>query len=193
MMRNVARAIIATVVLAVLTGLVYPLAMTGIAQVAFNSKADGSLVEVDGSAVGSSMIGQQWSGPQWFYGRPSAIDYDASTSSGSNLGPTNRTLAENIIERAKAIIDLEGPFHPGLETKDIPVELLTTSGSGLDPDITPAAAQFQAARIAAATHLTLDQVLTLIDDHTTSKDLGFLGQTRVNVLELNLALQQLTG
>jgi potassium-transporting ATPase KdpC subunit len=193
MMRNVVRAIIATVVLAVLTGLIYPLVMTGVAQVAFNSKADGSVVKVDGSAVGSSLIGQQWSGDQWFYGRPSAIDYDASTSSGSNLGPTNRTLAEDIAARAKAIEALEGPYHPGLTTADIPVDLLTASASGLDPDISPAAARFQAPRIAAVTSLPLEQVQALIDDHTTGKDLGFLGEPRVNVLELNLALRQLTG
>ena len=193
MIRNLTRAILFTLVLAVLTGLVYPLVMTGFAQVAFHSKANGSVVTVNGSDVGSAFIGQLWKGPQWFYGRPSVIDYDASTSQGSNLGPLSKTLATDIEQRAKAIIALEGPYHPGLTTAQIPVDLLTASSSGLDPHMTPAAAAFQAPRIAAVRHIPLSQVMDLIHQNTSSKTLGFLGEPRVNVLELNLALQNLTG
>ena len=117
MMKIAVRAFIATVVLAVLTGLVYPAVMTGIAQVALKSKANGSLVEVDGKTVGSSLIGQEWKGDQWFYGRPSAVDYDASTSSGTNLGPTSKDLNSAIEDRAAAIIKLEGPYNPGLPSR----------------------------------------------------------------------------
>jgi K+-transporting ATPase ATPase C chain len=190
MIRNVARATLVVVVLAVLTGLVYPLVMTGLAQVAFRGKADGSIVQVDGRPVGSSMIGQLWRGPQWFYGRPSAVDDDASTSSGSNLGPLSKALADAIKQRAKDIISVEGQYHPGLTTAQIPVDLLTASASGLDPDISPAAATFQAPRIAAVRHLPLSTVMALIRDHTAGRTLGFLGEPRVNVLELNLALQR---
>ena len=192
MIRNFVRALIATIVLAVLTGLVYPLVMTGFAQVVVRSKADGSLVSVEGRPVGSSMIGQQWDGAGWFYGRPSAIEYDASTSSGSNLGPTNRTLADDIAQRAKAIIQIEGRYHPDLTVAEIPVDLLTSSASGLDPDISPAGARFEAPRIAAERNIPRAQVLTLIDEHTTGETLGILGQAHVDVLELNLALQALT-
>jgi K+-transporting ATPase ATPase C chain len=192
MIRNVVRATLAVVVLAVLTGLVYPLVMTGVAQVALSGKADGSVVEVSGKPVGSSMIGQEWTGPEWFYGRPSAVAYDASTSSGTNLGPTSKDLADGIREVGKGIIELESPYHAGLTMADIPGDLLTSSGSGLDPDITPAAAKFQAPRIAAVHHLPLSQVMDLIDENTSGRTLGFLGMPRVNVLELNLALQSAT-
>jgi potassium-transporting ATPase KdpC subunit len=191
MIRNLTRAILFTLVLAVLTGIVYPLVMTGFAQVAFRSKADGSVVTVNGREVGSAFVGQQWKGPQWFYGRPSVIDYDASTSQGSNLGPLSKALATDIEQRAKAIIALEGPYHPGLTTAQIPVDLLTASASGLDPQISPAAARFQAPRIAAARGIPLSEVMRLIDENTSGRTLGFLGEPRVNVLELNLALQRL--
>jgi K+-transporting ATPase ATPase C chain len=193
MMRNVIRAVLATLVLAVITGILYPLAITAIAQVAFKDKADGSLVHADGRVIGSSLIGQEWKGPQWFYGRPSAISepYDASTSSGSNLGPLSQNLADLIGQRIKDIVQLEGPYHPGLKSSEIPVDLVTASGSGLDPDISVAAANFQAPRIAAARGIPLDQVERLIGEHTEGRTLGVLGEPRVNVLELNLALQGL--
>jgi potassium-transporting ATPase KdpC subunit len=191
--RNLVRAIRATIVLGLVTGLVYPLAVTAIAQVTMSRKADGSLITRGGTVVGSSMIGQQWKGTQWFHGRPSAIDDDASTSSGSNLGPTSRDLADQIVQRVKAILALEGPYNPGLTATDIPVDLLTASASGLDPDISIAAARLQAPRIAAARGLTIDQVTSLIDDATAGRVLGIFGEPRVNVLELNLALQQLEG
>jgi len=195
MIRNALRAVIATVVLAAITGLIYPLVMTGFAQVTFHAKAEGSLVKVDGRTVGSALIGQQWTAQQWFYGRPSAISnpYDASTSSGSNLGPLSQALADAIKARVVAILNVDGPYHPGLTAAQIPVDLLTASASGLDPDISPAAAVFQAPRIAAARHVPLAEVLALIRDHTQSRTLGLLGEPRVNVLELNLALQQLAG
>lgn len=193
MIRNALRAFLATLVLATVTGLVYPLVMTGLAQVAFREKAEGSLVRADGRIVGSSLIGQAWEGPEWFYGRPSAISepYDASTSSGSNLGPLSRELAEDIGQRIAAITTLEAPYRPGLRTSDIPVDLLTGSGSGLDPDISPAAAFFQAPRIATVRGLPLARIQALIRDHTAGRTLGILGEPRVNVLELNLALERL--
>jgi K+-transporting ATPase ATPase C chain len=189
-MSNALRALRAVVVLGLLTGLVYPLVITGIAQVTMSDKADGSLVRVDGQVVGSSSIGQLWEGEEWFHGRPSSVDYDASTSSGSNLGPNSQALADLIAERAQAILDLESAYTSGLAVADIPADLLTASASGLDPHISVAAATFQAARIAEVRGLTLDQVRSLIDEHTESPTLGFLGQERVNVLELNLALEQ---
>jgi potassium-transporting ATPase KdpC subunit len=193
MTRNVIRAVRATAILAVVTGLLYPLIMTGLAQVAFHAKAEGSEVRVNGSVVGSSLIGQEWTGPRWFYGRPSAISspYDASTSSGSNLGPLSEALADEIRKRVAAILNVEGPYHPGLTAAEIPVDLLTASASGLDPDISPAAALFQAPRIAAVRGLSLADVRRLISRLTAGRTLGFLGEPRVNVLELNLALDRM--
>jgi K+-transporting ATPase ATPase C chain len=187
-MRTAIRALIATVVLVVLTGMIYPALMTAFAQVALKNDANGSLVQHDGTDVGSSRIGQAWKGPQWFYGRPSAIDYDASTSSGSNLGPTSKPLSDDITSAIAKILKLESPYTPGLTASQIPVDLVTSSSSGLDPDISVAAAQLQAPRIAAVRNLPLEQVQQLIADNTTQKTLGFLGQPHLNVLELNLAL-----
>jgi len=187
-MRTAVRALIAAVILVLLTGVVYPLVMTGFAHVALRHDADGSLIQKDGIDVGSNLIGQAWEGSEWFYGRPSAVDYDASTSSGTNLGPTSQTLSDDITKRISQILKLEGQYTPGLTAAQIPVDLLTASGSGLDPDISVQAARFQAPRIAAVRHLSVDQVQSLIDEHTTGKTLGFLGQPFVNVLDLNLAL-----
>jgi K+-transporting ATPase ATPase C chain len=186
--RNIVRALLAVVVLGLITGLAYPLVMTGVAQLAMPGRADGSLVRVDGKVVGSTSIGQLWEGEQWFHGRPSAIDYDASTSSGSNLGPNSRDLSAAIRERADAVLKLEGPYHPGLTVADIPVDLLTASASGLDPDISVAAAELQAPRIAQVRGIPLARVKAMIADHTRHRMFGFLGQPRVNVLGLNLAL-----
>jgi len=191
-MSNVLKALRAVIVLGLITGLLYPLAITGIAQLTMNGKADGSLVRLDGAVVGSSSIGQLWDGDRWFHGRPSAIDYDASTSSGSNLGPNSRNLAEEIAERARAILKLEGPYQPAATVSDIPADLLTASASGLDPDISVAAADFQAPRIAQVRGLSIEQVRALIDEQTIRPALGFLGQEHVNVLELNLALELAT-
>lgn len=193
MIRNVTRAALATLVLAVLTGLIYPLVMTGIAQLAFRDKADGSLIRANGLPIGSALIGQEWTGRQWFYGRPSATSspYDASASAGSNLGPLSRDLADFIGRRIDAVLQLEGPYHPGLKPSGIPVDLLTASASGLDPDISPAAAAFQAPRLAAVRGIPLATVQRLIEDHTEGRTFGVFGEPRVNVLELNLALAQL--
>jgi K+-transporting ATPase ATPase C chain len=189
--RIAVRATIAIVVLTVLTGLVYPAVMTGVAQIAFKDRADGSLVEVGGTFVGSSLIGQQWKGDRWFYGRPSAIDDDASTSSGSNLGPNSKVLASAIEDRAAAIVKLEGPYSPGLTVAEIPVDLLAASASGLDPDVSEAAALLQVPRIAAVRGLSESQVRALVEDRVEGRQLGFLGLPRVNVLELNLALERM--
>jgi len=189
-MSNVLRALRAVVVLGLLTGLLYPLVITGIAQLTMGSKADGSLVRVGGRVVGSSSIGQLWEGDRWFHGRPSAVDYDASTSSGSNLGPNSKELADEIAARARAILKLEGPYRPHATVSDIPADLLTASASGLDPDISVEAAEFQAPRIAQVRGLSMQQVQGLIDEHTVGPALGFLGQAHVNVLELNLALER---
>jgi len=187
-MKTALRALIATVALVLLTGVVYPAVMTGFAQVALKGDADGSLLQRDGADVGSSRIGQAWSGKRWFYGRPSAVDDDASTSSGSNLGPTSKPLSDDIAKRIQQILRLEGPYTDGLTAAQIPVDLVTASASGLDPDISVAGAGFQAARIAAVRNIPLQQVQQLIARATVGKTLGFLGEPHVNVLALNLSL-----
>ena len=191
MMKIALRATLATIVLLVLTALLYPLAITAVGQVAFKDKANGSLVEVNGSTVGSSLIGQAWEGEQWFYGRPSAVAYDASTSSGTNLGPNSADLATALADQATAILDLEGPYNPDLTVSTIPADLLSASGSGLDPDISEAAALMQVPRIAAVRGLSEDDVRQLVEDNVQGRELGFLGLPRVNVMSLNLALEQL--
>jgi K+-transporting ATPase ATPase C chain len=191
MIKVAVRATLATLVLLVLTGVLYPLVITGIAQLVLRDRADGSLVEVDGRVVGSSLIGQQWKGDQWFYGRPSAIDNDASTSSGSNLGPNSKELAATIRDRVDAIVALEGPYRPGLTAAAIPVDLLTASGSGLDPDISEAGALLQVPRIASVRGLPEEDVQQLVEEHVEGRALGFLGEPRVNVLALNLALDRM--
>jgi K+-transporting ATPase ATPase C chain len=193
MIKIAIRAGLATLVLVVVTGVLYPLAITALGQAALSGKADGSLVQVDGKTVGSSLIGQRWTGTQWFYGRPSAIEDDASTSSGSNLGPTSKELAAAIGARVRAIVKLEGPYHPGLTVGAVPPDLLTASASGLDPDISVAAAEFEAPRIASVRNIPVATIQSLIADHTQGRTLGFLGEPRVNVLALNLALQRLAG
>jgi K+-transporting ATPase ATPase C chain len=175
-------------VFTVLTGLVYPLVIAGIAQVAFGDKADGSLLERDGELVGSSLIGQSFSEPYYFHPRPSAAGdgYDAAASSGSNLGPTNDDLLAEVEARADTYRELNGLE----EDTPVPVDAVTASGSGLDPHITVANARLQADRVAAERDLEVGAVLALIDHHTTPRGLGFLGEPGVNVVELNLALDE---
>jgi potassium-transporting ATPase KdpC subunit len=184
MLKHVRPALVLLALFTLLTGIVYPLAMTGIGQVAFNSQANGSPVVRDGVVVGSSLIGQQFTRPEYFWGRPSAAGkgYDARSSSGSNLGPSSQALADRITAEAERY---------GVPASDIPPDLLTTSGSGLDPHISPAAARFQLARVANARGLQEDVVSGLIDAHTETPSLGVIGEERVNVLELNLALDAL--
>jgi K+-transporting ATPase ATPase C chain len=192
MMRNLQRALLAVIVLGVLTGLVYPLVITGVAQLTLDDKADGSLVRIDDQIVGSSSVGQMWEGTEWFHGRPSAVDYDAATSSGSNLGPTSQELADLVQERVDAVLELEGPYMPDLTAADIPADLVTASSSGLDPHISVASAELQAARIAEVRGLSIEEVGRLIDEHTEGRTLGFMGERRVNVLGLNIALVEVT-
>ena len=181
-------ALTALVVLTVLCGLVFPLAVTGVAQAAFRDRADGSLIERDGEVVGSSLIGQQFSAPEYFHPRPSAAGagYDGAASSGSNLGPTNpdylATVADRIEEYRRT-----NRLSPEV---DVPADAVQASGSGLDPQISIANARLQAPRVALERNLDLDDVLDLVDHHTQARPLGILGDPGVNVLELNLALDQ---
>ena len=183
MCRHLLTAVLYTIATTILFGVVYPLAVTVFAKVLFPEKATGQLIRHDGQLVGSRIIGQPFSAPGYFHSRPSAAGngYDAANSSGSNYAPTNKKLIDRVTtDAATAQTD-----HPGA---DIPVDLVTASASGLDPDITPAAAEFQVARIARERHLTEDAVRRLVARHTLGRQLGFLGEPRVNVLELNLDL-----
>ena len=190
MLTDVRRGAIALVVFTVLVGLAYPLLMFGVGQAVFGG-ADGSLVRRGGQVVGSSLIGQSFTDPRYFWGRPSAAGdgYDAGASGASNLGPTSQQLADTVRERINALLEA----HPGRTAADIPAELVTASGSGLDPHISPAAAAFQVERVAAARRLDPARVRALVREHTLGRDLGFLGEPRVNVLELNLALDTVPG
>lgn len=200
MLREIRPAIVVLVALTLITGLVYPLAMTGIAQIIFPYRAQGSLIERDGKVVGSELIGQQFTSDKYFHGRPSATTapdpadpnktvaapYNAANSGGSNLGPSNKAL----IDRVQGDIDKlkqENPSAP------VPADLVTTSASGLDPEISPAAAYFQVPRVAKARNLAEDRLRQLVSDHIEGRSLGLLGEPRVNVLLLNLALDQLSA
>ncbi len=184
--RQLPAAIGMLIVFTVLTGVVYPLVVTAIGQFAFNDKAEGSLVEVDGEVVGSSLIGQVFTAPEYLHPRPSAAGegYDAAASSGSNLGPTNPDFLTTVAERVAAY-----RAENGLpDDARVPVDAVTASASGLDPHISVANAELQAPRVAAARGLDLDAVLDLVDDNTSGRDLGILGEEGVNVLQLNIAL-----
>jgi K+-transporting ATPase ATPase C chain len=192
-MRSDLRAtVVAIVILTLAFGFAYPAVMTGFAQVAFENKADGSLITRNGRVVGSELAAQEFKSPKYFHSRPSATSpaYNAGATTFANLGPTNPDLAENVKAAAAAILKLEGSYNPGLTIGEIPVDAVTTSGSGIDPDISPAYAQLQSARIAAVRHLPLETVRQLIDRSTDGRSLGFLGEPGVNVLKLNLALDQ---
>jgi K+-transporting ATPase ATPase C chain len=189
LMRLTRPAVSLLIVMTLLLGLLYPLVVTLVAKIAFRSEADGSLIYRDGKLVGSTLIGQSFSDPKHFWGRPSATTpqpYNALSSSGSNLGPLNPALLRQVEDNVKALRAADPD-----SLRPVPVDLVTASASGLDPHITPAAAYYQAARVARARNLTLGQVDTLIAAHEESATLGVLGERRVNVLELNLALDRL--
>jgi len=185
-MKNLLTAILMTIVTTILLGLIYPLLVTGLAQVAFPDQANGQLIRrADGTIIGSRIIGQPFTGPGYFHSRPSAAGagYDAGASSGSNLGPTSQKL----IERVKAQVEDLQKENPG---KPIPIDLVTTSGSGLDPHISPAAAEYQMARVARERGLTENDVRQIVSGHTDGLTFGLLVEPRVNVLELNLDLDR---
>jgi K+-transporting ATPase ATPase C chain len=181
MKKYIVTACLYTAITAILLGIVYPLAITGIAQLLFRNQANGQLIIRDGHTVGSNLIGQAFTGPSYFHSRPSAAGtgYDATASGGSNLGPSNKTLIDRVQASVKAESAGDTP---------VPVDLVTTSGSGLDPDITPAAALYQAPRIAKERHMTEAAAESLVRSHITPRQFGLLGEPRVNVLALNLAL-----
>ena len=200
MLREIRPAIVFVVALTVITGIVYPFAITGIARVAFPDQAQGSLLERDGKVIGSALIGQEFTSDRYFHTRPSAtvapdpndatktvpVPYNAANSGGSNLGPTNKALIERIAA------DL-AKLKQENSSAEVATDLVTTSGSGLDPDISPAAALFQVARVARARNLSEDRVRQLVEEHIKGRLFGLLGESRVNVLALNLALDSASG
>jgi K+-transporting ATPase ATPase C chain len=187
MKKNLITAVLMTLVTTVLFGLLFPLAVTGLAQVLFPRQANGGLITHDGALVGSKLIGQQFTSPGYFHSRPSSAGtgYDAGNSSGSNLGPTNQSLVARVQGDAVRL-QAENPAAP------IPMDLLTTSGSGLDPHISPEAAEFQVPRIARERGLSEDAVRAAVRQYSEARQFGFLGEPRVNVLELNLALDEIS-
>ncbi|HTO85340.1 MAG TPA: K(+)-transporting ATPase subunit C [Methylomirabilota bacterium] len=200
MLKQIRPAILMIVVMTVLTGLAYPLGMTGIAQIVFPHQANGSLIEKDGKVIGSSLIGQTFTSDKYFHGRPSEttepdpkdstktvpVPYAADNSIGSNAGPTAKSLIERVTEDVKTL-KAENPSAP------VPADLVTSSSSGLDPDITPAGALFQVPRVAKARGLAEDRVRNMVAEHTQGRLFGLIGEPHVNVLELNLALDGLTA
>jgi potassium-transporting ATPase KdpC subunit len=200
MLREIRPAIVVLIALTLITGLIYPLAMTGIAQVIFPYQANGSMITQNGHVVGSELIGQNFTSAKYFHGRPSATTgpdpkdpsktvpapYNAANSGASNLGPTNKAL----IDRVKGDIATLQKENPGTP---VPIDLVTTSASGLDPDISPEAALFQVPRVAKARSLPEDRIRQLVDDNTEGRLFGLLGEPRVNVLQLNLALDKLAA
>lgn len=191
-MRDVKSSLFAVVVLTLVLGLALPALFTGFAQLAFSSQANGSLIKRDGKVVGSRLVAQAFTSARYFHERPSGTTppYNAGGTTFSNLGPTNPELAKQVRQRAQAILKLERRYYPGLTIHDIPVDAVTTSGSGIDPDISPAYARLQARRLATVRHLPLATVLHLIRQHTDRRSLSFFGEPGVNVLELNLALDR---
>src|SRR5579871_6077783 len=177
MKKNLKTAVLMTIATTILLGIIYPLVVTGLAQVFFKDKANGQLIVHNGTVIGSRIIGQAFTGPAYFHSRPSSAGtgYDAANSNGSQLAPTNHAL----IDRVKADVATDQADHPG---EPVPIDLVTTSGSGLDPDITPAAAQFQLARVAKERGVSEAQLRELIQQHTADRQFGFLGEPRVNVL-----------
>jgi K+-transporting ATPase ATPase C chain len=188
--KNLVRSALAIVALTLFFGFAYPALMTGFAALAFHDKSTGSLIKRNGVVVGSSLAAQSFTSPRYFHVRPSATSpaYNAGGTTFANLGPTNPDLARAVHARAEAILKLEGPYNPGLTIPQIPVDAVTTSASGIDPDISPAYAQLQSRRVAAVRHLPLATVQKLVSENTTGRSWGFFGEPGVNVLKLNLAL-----
>jgi K+-transporting ATPase ATPase C chain len=191
MRRDVIPSILAIVVITVVFGIAYPLATTGVAQVLFPNKADGSQVERGGKVLGSRLIGQDFRGnARYFQSRPSATDYNPAGTFFNNLGPNQRELRDQFRENLAVYLKRERPTSPGLQPGDVPVDAVTTSGSGVDPHISEANARIQARRVAHARSMPLARVKQLIDEHTDGRSLGILGEPGVNVLQLNLALDK---
>jgi potassium-transporting ATPase KdpC subunit len=190
--RVLGRSVVAVVLCTIVFGLAYPLLLTGFAQVFFPGKADGSVVKASGQVVGSKLVAQNFTSAKYFHPRPSATSpaYNAGATTFANLGPTNPDLAKAVRQRVRAILKLERQYNPGLTVQDIPVDAVTTSGSGIDPEISPANAQLQVARVASVRGLSRQRVIDLVDNYTEGRSLGFLGEPGVNVLELNLALDR---
>jgi K+-transporting ATPase ATPase C chain len=191
-MRALLASLVAIVVFTVVLGFGYPALMTGVAQVTMSHQAAGSLIERNGTIVGSSLAAQGFTSSKYFHERPSATSppYNPGFTTFSNLGPTNPALAKLVKQNADAILKREGPYNPGLTVHEIPVDAVVPSGSGIDPEISIAYANLQARRIAAVRHLPLATVQDLIEQHTVGRQLGFFGEPGVNVLNLNLALDQ---
>ena len=192
MRKDVYRSLVVLVVGVAFLGILSPIVFTVFAQAVFPNQASGSLIKVHGKTVGSKLVGQLFTGPRYFHGRPSATTppYNAMATTFSNLGPNSKELATLVKQRIQAILKLEGPYNPGLSVRQIPVDAVTSSASGIDPEISKAYALLQAPRIAAVRHLPLAKVQSLINDHVDGRSLGFFGEPGVNVLELNLALDQ---
>jgi K+-transporting ATPase ATPase C chain len=191
MRRDLFPSIVAIVAFTVIFGVAYPLATTGVAQVLFPNKSDGSRIERDGRVVGSSLIGQDFRGrARYFQSRPSATGYSASVTYFGNLGPNSRQLRAQLAKNLAAYLKRERPYDPGLRRADVPVDAVTTSASGVDPHISQANARIQARRVAQVRGLSLAHMLELLDDNTDGRALGFLGEPGVNVLKLNLALDR---
>jgi K+-transporting ATPase ATPase C chain len=186
LLKHIYPAVALTIVLTVLVGIIYPIVMTGLSELLFKEKARGSLIEREGKVVGSRLIGQPFNGAGYFHSRPSAAGsgYDATASGGTNLGPTSKRLLEEQVKERSKELRTENP------NAEIPVDLITSSGSGLDPHISPAAAEFQIPRVARERRMNEDEVRRLVQNHTEGRQFGVLGERRINVLELNLALDE---
>lgn len=183
MKKNLITSVLMTIATTVLLGIIYPLVVTGLAQVLFPRQANGQLIEAKGKVIGSRIIGQAFTGPGYFHGRPSAVNYDAANSNGSQWGPTNQKL----IDRVKSDVATLQAENPGMP---VPIDLVTASASGLDPAITPAAAEFELPRVAKERGTSVEQMRALVARYTEHRQLGFLGEPGVNVLEINLELDE---
>jgi K+-transporting ATPase ATPase C chain len=186
LLKHIYPAVALTIVLTVLLGIIYPFVVTGLSELLFKEKAHGSLIEREGKVIGSRLIGQPFKGPGYFHSRPSAAGsgYDAAASGGTNLGPTSKQLLEEQVRGHSKQLRIENP------DTEIPIDLITSSGSGLDPHISPAAAEFQIPRVARERRMSENEVRRLVSNHTEGRQFGILGEPRVNVLELNLALDE---